>query len=94
MRDLDPYVPGPDKEAFMVRRVFSVVAGLVLAGATAGWASPNPRSVRVVPSEPMAVSGKTLAAGSYQFYWTGDASQVDVTVKQGDKVVTEPKATV
>jgi hypothetical protein len=71
----------------MMRRVFSVGAGLVLASAGLVWASSDSHSVSVSLDEPVTLAGKALPAGDYHFKWQGDQPKVDVTVESHDKTV-------
>jgi hypothetical protein len=78
----------------MMRRLFSVGAGLVLASAGMVWASSSSHSVEVRLAEPATLNGKTLAPGDYRFQWTGEMPKVDVKVESGDETVTVAQATV
>jgi hypothetical protein len=71
----------------MMRRVFSVGAGLILASTGMVWASSESHSVRVSLDDPVTLAGTALPAGNYRFEWRGDQPKVDVTVEHNDKTV-------
>jgi hypothetical protein len=78
----------------MMRRVFSVGAGLGLILASAGmvWASSESHSANVYLDGPTTLAGKVLPAGDYRLEWKGDQPKVDVTVERNDRTVAVAQA--
>ncbi len=76
----------------MLRRVLLAIAGLALAAGTT-WAASKSQSATVTLDRTVTINGKAVAAGEYKFTWTESGTGVDVTVKDGRKVLAESPAT-
>jgi len=77
----------------MIRRISSLVVGVVFASAGAVWATGQSHSVNMTLDQAATISGKTLQPGDYRLMWTGEAQKVDVTIESGDKTVAQAEAT-
>ena len=62
-----------------------LLLGLALLLATSAFAANNKGSLMV--SDPVTVSGKSLAAGEYSVKWEGTGPNVELNILQGKKVV-------
>jgi hypothetical protein len=66
-----------------------LLLGLALLLATSAFAA-NKGSLKV--SDPVTVSGKSLAAGEYTVKWEGNGPNVELNFLQGNKVVATTSA--
>jgi hypothetical protein len=66
-----------------------LLLGLALLLATSAFAA-NKGSLKV--SDPVTVSGKSLAAGEYTFKWEGNGPNVELSFLHGNKVIATTSA--
>ncbi len=69
------------KTVWISALAFAVMAGVASAG--------TKESAKVEVPYEVSWAGKLLPAGEYTFEWQGEASDVDVTVRSGHKVVAQ-----